>query len=124
MKNPRQIRYNQKTDATEQLYLKHNWTFFIINAKREANEITQKILNYFSTNTDFSACDELEKLETGILIKKGSLIGKLLTLKSNTGIIKQEDRQKINATNKWYYDRTLKPMNDIELDNYATKFQS
>jgi len=120
--NPRQIRYNKRTDVSEQVDLRHQWTFFIVNARRESKDITQKIVNYFSSHTDFSACDELEKLESGIIVPEGSLFGKLITLKSNVGEIR--DRSKIYNTKKWHYDRTLKPMSDIELDIYAMKFRN
>ncbi|MCD4771001.1 hypothetical protein K8R30_01125 [archaeon] len=122
--NPRQIRYNKQTDISEQIDLRHQWTFFILNARRESRDITQKIVNYFSSHTDFSACNELEKLESGIIIPKGSLFGKLITLKSNVGKMEAKDYSKIYDTKKWHYDRTLKPMSDIELDIYAMKFRN
>ena len=68
--------------------------------------------------------DELEELESGIIISRDSLLGKLITLKSNKGIISLHDKTKIYATKKWYYDRALKPMSDIEFDNYAARFKS
>jgi len=121
MKNPRQIRYNKLTDTSTQIGLRHQWTFFILNAKRESEDIKQKIINHFCSNTDFSACDELEELESGMIIPQGSLLGRLITLKSNVGKMRTENRSKIYDTKKWYFDRRLRPMDDVGLDKYISR---
>ncbi|NPE26927.1 hypothetical protein HNV12_02905 [Methanococcoides sp. SA1] len=120
--NPRQIRYNMQTDTAEQELLRHYWTFFILNERREASRIQQKVINYFG-GRDFASCDELTELESGILIREGSLRGKLVTLKSNAGALPPKAKEEIYATNKWYRDRTLKPMSDIQFDTYAARFK-
>ena len=115
IKNPRQIRFNKKTDTGDQALWKYQHTFFILNTTEQIKIIQGKILEALSQ------CDELEELESGILIPTKSLHGKLITLKSNTTEIK--DRSRVYNTEAWHYDRTLKPMNDVQFDIYCDKFR-
>lgn len=123
-KNPRQIRYNMQIDSSQQTITPCHWTFFILNAEREGSEIAQKISKYFSSHTDYSICEELEELESGILVKKDSLLGKLITLKSNIADIRKRDRPQIYDTEKWHYDRRLGPMNYDKLNAYCDRLKS
>ena len=113
--SPRQIRYNLQTDTAAQNPLRHQWTFFILNSKRETGIIKQKIIQALSNS------DNLVELESGVLVKEGALEGKLITLESEIGEIRTP--YSVYASSKWYKDRTLGPMNDVEFAKYCEKYR-
>ncbi|MBT7102589.1 hypothetical protein HN935_03710 [archaeon] len=113
-RNPRQIRYNKETISGAQEQWRFQNTFFILNTESQIRIIREKILGALGQ------CDELEELESGLLIPKGSLHGKLVTVKSNTAEIR--DRRRVYNTEAWRYDRTLRSMNDVDFATYCEQF--
>ena len=112
--NQRQVRYNMVTDIGIQERMRHEWSFFILNSKTEIDRIQERILEHLAV------CDDLNELDSGILIPKEYLHGRLITFKSEKGKI--IDRSKIYDSNKFYKDRNLHPMNDIKFEKYCQKF--
>ena len=115
IRNPRQIRFNKGTNPGEQDLWRYQHTFFILNSREQIKIIQEKVLD------ELAPCDELEELESDIIIPKGVLQGKLITLKSNTTEIK--DRARVYNTESWHYDRTLKPMSDVQFNEYCKQFR-
>ena len=113
-KNLRQIRYNKKTNTGEQERLRYEWYFFILNTSTEIDRIQERILQ------ELSVCDDLTTTKTGIIVPKNSLAAKLITFRSERGII--TDYNKIYRSIKFHKDRNLHPMNDVGLIKYAQKF--
>jgi hypothetical protein len=110
---PRQIRYNKKTDTGEQVRQRHEWYFFILNAPREIERLEEKIITQFAPSSNYS------KLESGVIVPKGSLHGKLITFQSDWGLIR----------NKWGIyegrfgeDRRLRSMNEDAFIKYLDQF--
>jgi hypothetical protein len=125
MANRRQIRYKKITDPSEQdKYLNHRWAFFILNTRREANEIVQKIFENFGS-TNFRNYAEPTEQESEVLVKnKSSLRGRLLTLESNVGILEESEKRKIyNVLKNWHRDRRLRPMDEMEFIKYCQQFK-
>jgi hypothetical protein len=112
--NPRQIRYNMTTEPYEQAEWGHFWTFFLLNSRRECDRIQEKLL------MALAPCGELEKTESGILVPKGSLVGRVITFASTKGRI--IDPQAIYKTDKWYHDRGLHPMSGEQFGRYIERF--
>jgi len=112
--NPRQVRYDSRTHTADQSEFRHEWYFFILNASQEIGRIQERILR------ELEPCGELTELETGILVPKNSLRARLIIFQSNTGEI--PSKRRIYDSPKFCRDRDLRPMNDVQLDNYAMKF--
>jgi hypothetical protein len=112
-RNPRQIRYKKITNTDYQTQWRYNWMFFILNSRRECKAIEDKLI------TAMAMCDNVVELESGILVPKSSLVGKLITLDTNVGEL--PPKRTIYDTPKWYHDRNLRSMNDVELQRYAEK---
>lgn len=86
IRNSRQIQYNWITNSDAQVEWRYQWIFFIVNAPREIEIIKERILEALTK------CGELTELDSGILIPKESLNGRLIMLASNVGSI--EDKKK------------------------------
>jgi len=114
-RNPRQIRFNKETISGAQEQWRYQHTFFVLNTEAQVGIIQEKILRALGQ------CDELEELESGLLIPTGSLHGKLIALKSNTAEIR--NKTQVYNTENWHYDRTLRPMNDVDFDTYCEQFR-
>jgi hypothetical protein len=108
--NPRQVRYNMETSTDEQVAMRHQWYFFILNTPIEIGRIQQRILEELAT------CNNLIQLDSGVIVPKHSLHAKLIQFESNKGEI--EDRKKIYNSEKFYQDRNLRPMNEIAFYRY------
>jgi len=123
--NPRQIRYSMATHISEDTLTPHYWAFFILNTEEEAKRIKQRLNNFFSLHTDFSICQDMQTLESGILVKEHSLLGTLVTLKSSEGVMRERHRPQIYASENWHLDRNLKtePMTYEELNAYCDRLR-
>ena len=113
--NIRQVKYNMITDTADRLRLRHQWTFLILNTAGEINRIQGRILEQLAT------CDNLTKLDSGILVPKESLMGRLIYFDCEQGKI--EDKDAIYKSRKFYKDRNLYPMDDVQFARYTEQFQ-
>lgn len=107
----RQIRYNFKTNTTEQdIFTRYRWVFLIINEPREIDRIREKI--YFQ----LAPVQEVRNLDKGLINSSGGLHYHFFSFFSEKGKI--EEPSKIYNSNNFKKDRDLSERDEIKLTKY------
>jgi len=97
----RQIRYNVRTETGEQVALRNNWIFLVINHPREIQRISQRILE------NMPPCDEMEELYQSKIPGERGMHYSLISLLNEKGNLVWYERQKIYKSPNFWYDRNL-----------------
>jgi len=103
MRNLRQLRYYIKTSTDEQVDLRYNWIFCIINEPREIGRLTQRILKTLAPASEF------QELAQGQIKNSGGLEYQSFSIRSNKGQMTFDEKQQIYNVDKRQFgqDRQL-----------------
>jgi len=113
--SPRFMKYNLKTERVEQSELPYIWTFFILNDLGKSRGIEENLLTYFGP------CEDWKCRDTGVVVTKGSLHGRLITFKSRMG--RMEDKTRIYGGD-FRKDRDLRPLGEVAFYEHVQRMLS
>ncbi len=109
----RKLRYNVKTDLTEQAYLPHSWTIALVNEPREIDRIRERIFFQLAPIDDFHTNYSSSIPGTnGLVCEIFSFLSKRGDFTNSSKIYDSPDFKK---------DRDLRDVSESKLENYVQR---